>query len=224
MSPSGRECTDISLRAAARFKANYRRIPEEVPVNSRIATRLVSAIVSLMFVSACGDAGTISPTSPSAPQSNETGGAAPPPRLVPTSQSSATGAIEMVSSSPASGASLSVRSCQFGGVTRSCADGWAGTFNVSLSWELRYPVLTVAFYSGDVLCGYAADVRDRIAAGQTVTFRPTWISLSDEFGTFSRACTLPATTTRMVAILWSDDDWTTQISQEFTTTYKFVRP
>ena len=50
------------------------------------------------------------------------------------------------------------------------------------------------------------------------------ISLSDEFGTFSQACALPATTTRMVAVLWSDDDWTTQISQEFTTTYKFVRP
>ena len=103
--------------------------------------------------------------------------------------------------------------------------GWLGrNFNVSLSGELRSPVLTVAFYSGDVLCGYAADVRDRITAGQTVTFRPTWISLSDEFGTFSQACALPATTTRMVAVLWSDDDWTTQISQEFTTMYKFVRP
>ena len=206
------------------FKANFPPTPEEVSVNSRMATRVVSAIVSLAFVSACGDAGTISPTGPSAPQTSEREVSAPPPRLVPTSQSSATGAIEMVSSSPASGASLSVRSCQFGAVTRSCADGWAGTFNVSLSGELRYPVLTVAFYSGDVLCGYAADVRDRIAAGQTVTFRPRWISLSDEFGTFSQACTLPATTTRMVAVLWSDDDWTTQISQEFTTTYKFVRP
>jgi hypothetical protein len=130
----------------------------------------------------------------------------------------------MVSSSPASGASLSVHSCQFGAVTRACADGWVGAFNVSLNGELRYPVLTVAFYSGDVLCGYAADVRDRITAGQTVIFRPTSISLSDEFGTFSQACVLPATTTRMVAVLWSDADWTTQISQEFTTTYKFVRP
>jgi hypothetical protein len=130
----------------------------------------------------------------------------------------------MVSSSPAFGASLSVRSCQFGAVTRSCADGWVGAFNVSLSGELRSPVLTVAFYSGDILCGYAADVRDRITAGQTVTFRPTWISLSDEFGTFSQACALPATTTRMVAVLWSDDDRTTQISQEFTAMYKFARP
>ena len=85
-------------------------------------------------------------------------------------------------------------------------------------------MLTVAFYSGDVLCGYAADVRDRITAGQTVTFRRQWISLSNEFGTFSQTCALPATTTRMVAVLWSDDDWTTQISQEFTTTYKSCAP
>ena len=169
-------------------------------MNSR-ATRLVSAIVSLTFVSACGAAGTTSPAGPTSLQTSKGGGSAPPPRLVPTSQSPATGAIEMVSSSPASGASLSVRTCQFGAVTRSCADGWVGTFNVSLSGELRYAVLTVAFYSGDVLCGYAADVRDRITAGQTVTFRPTWISLSDEFGTFSQACALPAITTRMVAVL-----------------------
>ena len=193
-------------------------------MNARIGLRLVSAIASLTFVSACGDTNIISPTGPSARQASESGVSIPPPALQPTSQSLATGAIEMVSSSPASGASLSVRSCQFGAVTRRCADGWVGIFNVSLSGELRYPVLTVAFYSGNVLCGYAADVKDRITAGQTVAFRPTWISLSDEFGTFSQACTLPATTTRMVAVLWSDDDWTTQVSQEFPTAYRFVRP
>ena len=193
-------------------------------MRSAIASRLVSAIISLTFVSACGDAGTTSLTEPSSLPTSDRGVLAPPPRLVPTSQSSGTGAIEMVSSSPGSGASLTVRSCQFGAATRSCADGWDGTFNVSLNSELRYPVLTVAFYSGDVLCGYAADVKDRITAGQTVAFRPRSISLSDEFGTFSQACALPATTTRMVAVLWSDDDWTTQISQQFTTTYKFVRP
>lgn len=193
-------------------------------MRSTLAARLVPAIISLTFVSACGDAGTTSPTEPSSLPTSDRGVPAPPPGLVPTSQTSATGAIEMVSSSPDSGASLTVRSCQFGAVTRSCADGWVGTFNVSLNGELRYPVLTVAFYSGDVLCGYAADVTDRITAGQTVTFRPRWISLSDEFGTFSQACALPANTTRMVAVLWSDDDPTTQISQEFTATYKFVRP
>jgi hypothetical protein len=211
----------ISRRLPARFGRTSEPIPEEVPVNARLGLRLVCAIASLTFVSACGDTNI---TSPSARQASESGVSAPPPALQPTSQSLATGAIEMASSSPASGASLSVRSCQFGAVTRSCAAGWVGTFNVSLSRELRYPVLTVAFYSGNVLCGYAADIKDRITAGQTVTFRPTWISLSDEFGTFLQACTLPATTTRMVAVLWSDDDWTTQIRQEFATAYRFVRP
>jgi hypothetical protein len=65
--------------------------------------------------------------------------------------------------------------------------------------------------------------RDRISAGQTVTFRPTWISLTDEYGTFSAPCQLPATTTRMVAVLWSDADRTTGC-QEFATTYTFVTP
>ncbi len=193
-------------------------------MNARIGLRLVAAVASLTFVSACGDTNIVSHTGPSAWHANERGMSAPPPALQPTSQSLATGTIEMASSSPSSGASLSVGSCQFGAVTRSCVVGWVGTFNVSLSEELRFPVLTVAFYSGNVLCGYAADVKDRITAGQTVTFRPTWISLSDEFGTFLQACTLPVTTTRMVAVLWSDDDWATQLSQEFATAYKFVRP
>lgn len=72
--------------------------------------------------------------------------------------------------------------CRLGAVVRSCADGWIGTINVSLSGELRYPVLTVAFYSGDVRCGYAADVKDRITADHTLTSSPTWTTLSDEFG------------------------------------------
>ena len=71
---------------------------------------------------------------------------------------------------------------------------------------------------------YAADVRDHITAGETAAFHPTWISLTDEFGTFRQPCGLPATTTRIVAVLWSDSDWTTQISQEFTMTYRFARP
>jgi hypothetical protein len=62
-------------------------------------------------------------------------------------------------------------------------------------------VLTVAFYKDDMICGYAADVRDRIQAGEIITFRPTWISLSDAYGTFRQPCALPATTTRMVAVL-----------------------
>jgi hypothetical protein len=86
-----------------------------------------------------------------------------------------------------------------------------------------WAVLSVAFYEGPILCGYAADGQQLVPAGQTVTFRPSWISLSDEFGTFPSPCRLPATTTRMVAVLWSDADWTTQLTQEFSGSYTFIR-
>jgi hypothetical protein len=129
----------------------------------------------------------------------------------------------MTGSSPGSGASLLVGECRFGTVTRACADGWRGTFNVSLDRDMVWAVLSVAFYEGPILCGYAADVQQLVPAGQTVTFRPSWISLSDEFGTFPSPCRLPATTTRMVAVLWSDADWTTQLTQEFSGSYTFIR-
>jgi hypothetical protein len=130
----------------------------------------------------------------------------------------------MIGSSPGPGASLLVGECRFGNVTRTCADGWRGTFNVSLDREMVWAVLTVSFYDGDVRCGYAADVQPRVSPGQTVTFRPSWISLSDEFGTFETPCRVPAKTTRMVAVLWSDADWTTQLTQEFSGSYIFTRP
>jgi hypothetical protein len=129
----------------------------------------------------------------------------------------------MVGSSPVSGGSLVVGECRFGNVTRICADGWRATFNVSLDRDMLWAVLTVSFYDGAVLCGYAADVQPRVPRGQTVTFRPSWISLSDEFGTFASPCRLPATTTRMVVVLWSDADWTTQLMQEFSGSYTFTR-
>jgi hypothetical protein len=87
-----------------------------------------------------------------------------------------------------------------------------------------WAVLSVGFYEGSTLCGYAADVQQLVPAGQTVTFRPSWISLSDEFGTFPSPCRLPAATTRMVVVLWSDADWTTQLTQEFSGGYTFIRP
>jgi hypothetical protein len=189
----------------------------------RVAQRLTMAIASLALISGC-DAHGSSPTAPSEPRTSSIPALHPPPADSPGPASSSvlTGAIEMVGSSPASGASLSVATCRFGAVTRTCAEGWVGTFNVHLSRELRYPVLTVLFYSGEVLCGYAADVRDRITAGQTVAFHPSWISLSDEYRTFSQPCPLPAQANRLVAVLWSDVDWATQIRREFTTTYTFV--
>ena len=167
------------------------------------------------FLSACADGGSVTPTAPSEP---------PFAQAVAPRPATATGTITMVSSTPGSGAVLQVRECDFGLVTRACADGWRGTFNVSLDRDLRWAVLTIAFYDGATLCGYAADDQPHMAAGQTVSFSPGRISLSDEFGTFSSPCRRPATTTRMVAVLWSDADQTTQLRQEFDSTYNFVEP
>ena len=181
-----------------------------------------AGLLSLALATACGDGGPATPTAPSEPSSTTAVPPKPPPQGTAT-PFAAGGSITMVSSSPASGASLAVAECRFGSVTRRCADGWQGSFDVSLSRQMDWPVLTVAFFDGEVLCGYAADAQQRLPAGQTVTFRPTWISLSDEFGTFSSPCPLPATTTRIVVTLWSDADWTTPLTQEFAAHYTFIR-
>jgi hypothetical protein len=179
-------------------------------------------LVLCVLVNACGGAGGAAPTAPTEPPSIQAGAPKPPPQNAATR--AANGNISMIGSSPGSGASLLVSECRFGNVTRTCADGWRGTFNVSLDRDMVWAVLSVAFYEGPILCGYAADVQQLVPAGQTVTFRPSWISLSDEFGTFPLPCRLPATTTRMVAVLWSDADWTTQLTQEFAAGYTFIRP
>jgi len=174
-----------------------------------------------VLANACGNASSATPTAPTGPSPTQTAAPTPPPQDS-AARSAATGTISMIGSSPGSGASLLVGECRFGNVTRTCADGWRGTFNVSLDREMVWAVLTVSFYDGDVPCGYAADVQERITPGQTVTFQPSWIALSDEIRTFPSPCRLPATTTRMVAVLWSDADWTTQLTQEFPGSYTFI--
>lgn len=184
---------------------------------------VATAVTSCLVANACGDAGGATPAAPTATSASQAAAPKPPP-LDAVSRSDATGIISMIGTSPGSGASLLVGECRFGNITRTCADGWRGTFNVSLDREMEWAVLTVSFYNGDVRCGYAADVQQRVPPGQTVTFRPSRISLSDEFGTFPTPCRLPATTTRIVAVLWSDTDWTTQLTQEFASSYVFTRP
>ena len=123
---------------------------------------------------------------------------------------------------PQPGAVLSIRDCQTGSAMRLCTDDWRGTFDVAIDRELRHVVLTAAFYQGDVLCGYAADTRDIVTAGQTVSFAPSTIYLSDEFGTFAQPCRLPATTTRIVAVIWTDNDWSSTLTQEFMVSYSLT--
>lgn len=176
----------------------------------------------LVVVNACGDSGGVPPTAPAGPTTPRPAAPSPPPEP-PAAPVAATGTISFVSASPAFGALLQVRECVLGNVTRTCAEGWSGAFSVSLDRDMQWPVLTVSFYEGAVRCGYAADDQPLVAAGQSVIFRPSRIWLSDEFGTFSSPCRLPSTTTRMVAVLWSDADSTT-LTQEFAGAYTFVRP
>jgi len=184
---------------------------------------LVAAGLALsVLVNACGDDGP-TPTAPTGPPSTDAAAPTPPPPGF-TPRPPANGTITMTGSSPGPGASLPVGECLFGNVTRTCVDDWQGTFNVSLDREMEWAVLTVGFFDGGVSCGYAAAVQERILPGQPAVFRPSRISLSDEFGSFPRPCPLPATTTRMVAVLWSDADWETQLTQEFPGSYIFIRP
>ena len=176
----------------------------------------------LVVVNACGDSGGVPPTAPAGPTTPRPAAPSPSPEP-PAAPAPATGTISFISSTPAFGALLQVRECVLGNVTRTCADGWSGAFSVSLDRDMAWPVLTVSFYEGAVLCGYAAEDQPRVSAGQSVIFRPSRIWLSDEFGTFSSPCQLPSTTTRMVAVLWSDAD-STMLTQEFAGAFTFVRP
>ena len=192
-----------------------------MPANLKVKLSLVipAALLALGPLTACGDGG-VHPTAPS--DSTATAAASPKPPPTPATTLSTGGRITMVESTPSIGASLLVGNCQFGTSTRRCANDWRGTFDASSTGGVDWPVLSVAFYDGDQLCGYAADVHLRMPAGETTTFRPARIVLSDEFGTFASPCALPVTITRIVAVLWSDSDWTTQLRQEFAGRYTFV--
>jgi hypothetical protein len=134
------------------------------------------------------------------------------------------GTIRLVSVSPDPGASLTVERCVVNGLPRDCAP-WSGAFEVTVAGDVEWPVLTVGFYDGTKLCGYAAATIDtRLPAGVATTFRPSSISLTDEFGSFQPPCALPAKATRMVAQLWTDADWNFSVSQELPAQYAFVKP
>ena len=146
----------------------------------------------------------------------------PPPTTVPPALPTAT--IKLVGMSPDPGASLTVEGCVVNGLPRDCAS-WSGAFEVTLTGEIRWPVLTVGFYDGAKLCGYAAaTVGATLPVGVPVTFQPSSISLTDEWGSFNPPCVLPAKATRMVAVLWTDDNWNFLVTQEFPVHYTFVRP
>jgi hypothetical protein len=131
--------------------------------------------------------------------------------------------IALIGVSPEPGQSLTVAPCGTGGAPRECAAAWSGTFEVTVNGAVEYPVLTISFYDESKRCGYAATGLDTVLPAGTTVFHPKTIYLTDEFGTFSSPCALPARATRMVAELWSDADGTS-VKQEFPIAYTFVKP
>lgn len=186
------------------------------------AGHLATTLAAIVTIGACGG-GSGSPTSPTA---------LAPPSLTPAPTSSPSGRITAVSIEPDSGTTMTVRDCDLaGGAKRTgvCAEQFRGLFEVVVDRYVRDPVLTVGFYDGSELCGYAAWSVDAIVPGETLSFSLSVIYLSWEKwdATGSRGivqpCALPLTTTRMVAEVWSDGDGFS-LKQEFANSYTFQRP
>lgn len=153
-------------------------------------------------------------------RSNSAAFAPSPP--TPVSTSSTNGRIAAVSIQPDSGATMTVIDCQStDGTNRTsfCAEQFRGLFEVMADRSARNPVLTVSFYDGNQLCGYAAATAAVLVADQPLVFGPSVVHL-----TMSEACALPLTTTRMVAEAWSDADWEFSLKGEFANRYTFRKP
>ena len=179
----------------------------------KCSRRLTVGLSLSAILSACGSS---TPTAPSRPTV-----VTPAPAPSPAPPSAARGEITIREISPGSGATLTVRACDSGNITRICTDQWRGTFEVVMDGGMSNAVLTVSFYNGPTRCGYAADTRDVVTAGSRVLFSPSMIYLSDDYGMPVPPCPFPANTTRMVAELWSDSDNTT-LRQEFANVYTFA--
>jgi hypothetical protein len=141
-----------------------------------------------------------------------------------------TGEIAMISVDPAPGAVFEVDECIMSfpaGVSRLCAKGWRGTFDVIVDQDMVRGVLTVGFYEGTTMCAYAAMDSSELFAGRKVRLSPSMIYLSwENYSPAPRTvqpCSVPVTTTRMVATLWSDKDHYVAFEREFAGSYTFVR-
>ena len=167
--------------------------------------RSLLALTVLLAATSC--AGPTSPSPGLPPPSPSTFPAASPP-VVPVP---VTAEITMTSVAPASGSTMTIRDCatQYGW-ERLCSDGFRGTFSVQASGELQNLVLTVSFWDRERRCGYAADTRDALAAETSASFAPSLTFLSwEEFSPppttvdLFQPCSLPITTTRLIAELWT---------------------
>ena len=185
--------------------------------------RGATIVIALAVLSACSGSTTSTPIAPSLLPVAPT---PVPPSAGPghsTPAGPGQGTIAIRELSPAGGATLAVRGdCRVGDATRICTDTWRGAFDVMVDREMTNAVLTVRFYDGQTICGYGAAVSNIVPAGQQVSFSVAWIALSDQFGTFTPPCRLPATIDRMEVELWSDwSSWTNTLIQNFAVVYTF---
>ena len=103
------------------------------------------------------------------PTSPNLSGPAPLGPVTPPSVSPPTGRITPLSVEPRPGATIDVRECQSEAQLRDmplCSDQFHGVFEVVSDQHVMHPVLTVGFYRGDVLCGYAGVSADHLPPGQ----------------------------------------------------------
>jgi len=169
----------------------------------RTVGRRVVAAVALAFLNSCGGGG--SPSAPSAPAP------VPPP----------TQEIVLVSSTPASGATVTVAECPAGDVRPICASQPSLAFRTTFDRSLSEASVFVEFYTAAGLrCAVAVTPRTSVAAGSatTMTTTLTFLSLPPDFPQF---CPLPVTTTRVVAYLVEGAS-TRVLTREFTGTYTFT--
>jgi hypothetical protein len=158
------------------------------------------------------------PTAPSAP----TVTSRTSPATSPATSGPGQGTITIRELSPSPGASLTVRSCPSGGVTRACANQWRSTIDVEVNREMTNAVLVVRFYDGATLCGLSANVRDVLPADSRVTFDLSAIWLSGDYS-LAQPCQLPMRTTRMEVELWSDSSsWSNTLMVRIPGAYTFT--
>jgi hypothetical protein len=177
--------------------------------------RLSLPVAVVLAVVGTGCRSHSTPTAPSGPPATSR-----PSPSTPVSSGPGQGTITIREFSPSPGATLTVRACPSGAVTRPCADQWRSTIDVHVNREMTNAVLVVRFYDGVTLCGLSANTLDVLPPDRAVTFDLSSIWLSG-FGL--TPCQLATRTTRMEIELWSDSSsWTNTLMMELPGTYTFV--
>ena len=190
----------------------------------RSFTSLWLCSLQLAVFSACGPAGSVAPTAPTAVV-NPT---PPPPTAAP-------GSIRFAAVTHASGAALKVQDCgpSFTGIAGNhlCNEEWHAAFDITSGVDLSNGVVTVSFENDGRRCGEVQTANQAFAAGRerlVGTSGPVYVTHEREGYdnlTVEQACDFPVTTSRLVVQLWDPRKPATPLArQEFDYTFTFVAP